>query len=180
MNVQGWRRASAVGVLVLAGMSGAARVYRVQPGDTLWSLARAGGTTVKTILDLNTREGAALRVNEVILLPDRARPGTQITEQLAAGSTPLAATGQVGMAVYYPGRPDARTTLTAAHLTLPMGTWVRVTHRATGRSVDVLINDRGPFGIHSRIIDLSAAAAIRLRMLSEGVAPVTVRVLPRP
>ena len=70
--------------------------------------------------------------------------------------------------------------MTAAHLTLPRGTWVRVTHRVTGRSVDVLINDRGPFGIPSRIIDLSEAAAAQLGIIGEGVAPVTVVILSRP
>jgi rare lipoprotein A len=47
---------------------------------------------------------------------------------------------------------------TAAHRTLPLGTYVRVTLLATGKSVIVRINDRGPF-IRGRIIDLSYAAA---------------------
>jgi rare lipoprotein A len=70
--------------------------------------------------------------------------------------------------------------MTAAHLSLPFGTWVRVTHARTGRSVDVMINDRGPFGVQSRVIDLSTDAARALGILSEGVAPVTLSILSRP
>lgn len=63
--------------------------------------------------------------------------------------------------------------LTAAHRTLPFGTWVRVKRLDTGKHVDVRINDRGPF-IAGRIIDLSRKAASRLNMISSGVAPVSV------
>ena len=68
--------------------------------------------------------------------------------------------------------------LTAAHRSLPFGTRVRVTNTRNGRSVVVRINDRGPF-IRGRIIDVSAGAARRLRMISSGVAPVRVEVLGR-
>ncbi len=68
--------------------------------------------------------------------------------------------------------------LTAAHRSLPFGTRVRVTNTRNGRSVVVRINDRGPF-IRGRIIDLSAGAARRLRMISSGVAPVRVEVMGR-
>ena len=55
--------------------------------------------------------------------------------------------------------------LTAAHRTLPFGTRVRVTHRRTGRSVVVRINDRGP-QIRGRVIDLTPAAANALGFAS--------------
>ncbi|AWN24557.1 hypothetical protein DKM44_07915 [Deinococcus irradiatisoli] len=84
-----------------------------------------------------------------------------------------------GQAVYYGGKYNASTRLTAAHRTLPMGSWVRVTALRTGRSVDVLINDRGPYGDRRRIIDLSRTAAARLGILSQGVAEVNVTVLKR-
>ncbi|MCD0170095.1 septal ring lytic transglycosylase RlpA family protein, partial [Deinococcus sp. 23YEL01] len=74
----------------------------------------------------------------------------------------------------------APTSRTAASGARPFGTWVRVTHARTGRSVDVLINDRGPFGVASRVIDVSREAAAALGILSEGVAPVTLSVLSRP
>ncbi len=65
---------------------------------------------------------------------------------------------------------------TAAHRSLPFGTLVRVVHLASGRSVRVVINDRGPFG-KGRIIDLSRAAAEKLGILARGVAQVRVEVL---
>ncbi|MDO4247100.1 MAG: septal ring lytic transglycosylase RlpA family protein, partial [Deinococcus sp.] len=87
---------------------------------------------------------------------------------------------QRGYAVYYGGRPDAQTRMTAAHLSLPFGTWVQVTHQRTGRSVTVKINDRGPFNGSGRIIDLSTAAAQALGITREGAAPVTLRILSQP
>lgn len=68
--------------------------------------------------------------------------------------------------------------MTAAHRTLPFGTKVRVTHLANGRSVEVTINDRGPF-IAGRIIDLSKAAAGVIGMTGQGIARVAVEVLGR-
>ncbi len=87
---------------------------------------------------------------------------------------------QSGSAVYYGGRAARGTVMTAAHRSLPFGTWVRVTHSGTGRSVDVMVNDRGPFGNSRRIIDLSRSAAASLGMLGQGIAPVTLRILSRP
>jgi rare lipoprotein A len=66
--------------------------------------------------------------------------------------------------------------LTAAHRTLPLGTRVRVTNIENGRSVDVRINDRGPF-VDGRVIDLSRAAAERLGALGEGVVRVSLKVI---
>jgi len=66
--------------------------------------------------------------------------------------------------------------LTAAHKTLPLPTYARVTHVENGRSVMVKINDRGPFS-GDRIIDLSFAAALRLGMVSDGTATVEVKAL---
>jgi len=68
--------------------------------------------------------------------------------------------------------------MTAAHRTLPFGTRVRVTHLGNGRSVDVHINDRGPY-IAGRMIDLSRGAAGVIGMHHQGVARVRVTVLGR-
>jgi rare lipoprotein A len=68
------------------------------------------------------------------------------------------------------------TAMTAAHKTLPMGVYVRVQHKRSGKEVVVRINDRGPF-VGDRIVDLSESAAARLGMLQEGVAPVKVTAL---
>jgi rare lipoprotein A len=66
--------------------------------------------------------------------------------------------------------------LTAAHKTLPLPCYARVTNLKNGRSTVVRINDRGPFK-DDRIIDLSYAAALRLDMLREGTTLVEVRTL---
>ncbi|MHB1606481.1 MAG: septal ring lytic transglycosylase RlpA family protein [Leptospirales bacterium] len=66
--------------------------------------------------------------------------------------------------------------LTAAHRTLPLGTKVRVHNLANNESVDVIINDRGPF-VSGRIIDLSWRAAKAIGMLARGTAPVEITVL---
>jgi rare lipoprotein A len=63
--------------------------------------------------------------------------------------------------------------MTAAHTTLPIPSYVRVTHVANGRSIIVRINDRGPFH-GNRIIDLSYAAAKKLGMIETGFAIVDV------
>ena len=64
----------------------------------------------------------------------------------------------------------------AAHRDLPFGTIVRVRNRRNGKTVDVKINDRGPW-VRGRIIDLSYAAAKRLDMVMDGVVPVRVEIL---
>jgi rare lipoprotein A len=104
------------------------------------------------------------------------------------GIRPAVGATQRGLATWYGGRFHGRLTasgerfdkhaLTAAHLRLRFGTRVRVTHQRTGRAVVVRINDRGPYGNARRIIDLSEEAARRLGIIDEGVAPVTVEVLP--
>lgn len=66
--------------------------------------------------------------------------------------------------------------LTMAHRTLPFGTRVRVTNLENDRSVDVVVNDRGPF-VAGRIADLSEAAARRIGMVADGVVKATLQVL---
>jgi rare lipoprotein A len=68
--------------------------------------------------------------------------------------------------------------LTAAHRTLPLGTYVMVTNLENNRSVEVKINDRGPF-VKGRIIDLSYAAARGIDMVERGTSRVRVEVLRR-
>jgi|SRR5579863_647719 len=85
---------------------------------------------------------------------------------------------QVGTASWYgsdfmgrataSGEPYNMYDLTAAHPTLPLGTWVRVTNLHNGRRVYVRINDRGPI-IPGRIIDLSYSAAQTLRFTGKGL-----------
>ncbi len=79
----------------------------------------------------------------------------------------------------FQGRPTSsgerfnQNDLTAASTTLPLGSRVRVTNPANGRSVEVRINDRGPY-VPGRTIDLSRGAAERIGITRPGVAPVEV------
>jgi rare lipoprotein A (peptidoglycan hydrolase) len=90
---------------------------------------------------------------------------------------------QVGEASFYgPGFHGKKTATgekfdqndkTAAHPTLPLGTEATVTNLDTGASVDVKINDRGPY-VKGRDIDVSKGAAKELGMTKDGVAPVKI------
>jgi peptidoglycan lytic transglycosylase len=66
--------------------------------------------------------------------------------------------------------------LTMAHRTLPFGTRVRVTNLENQRSVEVIVNDRGPF-VRGRIADLSAGAARQIEMVVDGVVDALLEVL---
>ena len=88
-----------------------------------------------------------------------------------------------GIASYYwqdqmtaNGERFDKTAMTAAHLTLPLNTRVRVTNVVNGRSVVVRINDRGPYK-PGRIIDLSQAAASALDMTKLGLVPVKLQII---
>lgn len=101
-------------------------------------------------------------------------PGTEIIDVFS------------GTASWYGGKFHGRRTtsgevfdkyeLTAAHRTLPFGTFVRVTHVATDKAVIVKINDRGPH-IRGRVIDLSMAAAEIIGLRARGLGEVVVEVL---
>lgn len=66
--------------------------------------------------------------------------------------------------------------LTAAHRRLPFNTKVRVTNLDNNRSVEVRINDRGPFK-DNRVIDLSLKAALEIGLISNGTGPVKIEIL---
>lgn len=93
---------------------------------------------------------------------------------------------QSGVASYYADKFNGRRTangerfsnseMTAAHKTLPFGTLVEVTNTRNGRSVVVRVNDRGPYA-HTRVVDLSKAAARQLGIHGAGTAHVKLAVL---
>jgi rare lipoprotein A len=100
--------------------------------------------------------------------------------------SPVFAVAEEGLASWYGGKFHGRmtssgevfdsNTLTAAHRTLPFGTIVKVTNLDNGKSVQVKINDRGPF-VEGRIIDLSRAAAVALGMVDSGIAHVSLQIM---
>jgi len=114
------------------------------------------------------------------------RYGPRYTTAGAASELRPGAYREEGMASYYGreahGKPTASgekfnmNDYTAAHRTLPFGTRVRVTNLANNAVVVVRINDRGPFK-EGRIIDVSYAAARRLKMLDAGVTRVEIEVV---
>ncbi|MFA0501582.1 septal ring lytic transglycosylase RlpA family protein, partial [Vibrio sp. 10N.222.46.A1] len=65
---------------------------------------------------------------------------------------------------------------TAAHKTLPFGTIVRVTNTDNGKSVDVKINDRGPY-VKGRVIDLSHKAFAQIGNVKQGTVPVKIEIV---
>ena len=106
--------------------------------------------------------------------------------RVAARAPVVSGNVQEGIASWYgPGFHGKRTSsgerfdqydFTAAHRTLPLGSWVVVTNKMNGRSIQVYVNDRGPY-IQGRVIDLSYAAARAIGMLGPGTVPVRIVVL---
>lgn len=119
----------------------------------------------------------------------RPSPGTyEVNGKTYRVMTPAQARGfeQTGDASWYGPGFHGKTTssgvtydmygMTAASKTLPLGSRVKVTNLANGRSVVLQVNDRGPF-VPGRIIDVSYSAAQALGMVGSGTAPVRVKVL---
>jgi len=107
-----------------------------------------------------------------------ARPKTITRAEIPAAET--------GIASYYADRYHGGLTasgerfdmkaLTAAHRRYRFGTRVKVTHLGNHRSLIVQINDRGPY-TQGRVIDLSLAAAVELRMVESGLANVKLKII---
>jgi len=94
-----------------------------------------------------------------------------------------APTASTGVASFYTegtrtanGEKFDTSELTAAHPTLPFGTKLKVTNVATGRSVTVRVNDRGPY-VAGRVVDVSYSAANALGMVDRGIASVKLDVV---
>ena len=104
----------------------------------------------------------------------------------ATGRPRTGVTIERGMASWYgPGFDGRRTAsgerydmhaLTAAHPTLPFGTLLEVRNVATGASVRVRVNDRGPY-VPGRVVDVSYSAAEQLGLVGRGIAPVKLDVV---
>lgn len=138
------------------------------------SLAGCGGHTTRVIDTPETRELAGWQkpyeVDGQRYQPLRDHRGFQ----------------QRGVASWYGRKFHGRKTsngevydmygMSAAHKTLPMGVYVKVTHLGNGRHIVVRVNDRGPF-VAGRIIDLSYGAAKKLGIVDSGTAQVQVQAL---
>src|SRR3954469_12367083 len=131
-------------------------------------------------------------VLSIVSLGAAQKPTSSGSEQTRSNVTrnakPRTKPYQVGTASwygdYFEGRPTASGEpfnmydMTAAHLTLPLGTLVRVTNLRNHRSVIVRINDRGPY-VDGRIVDLSFNAARVLHFDQQGLQRVRLDVVPR-
>jgi len=162
----------------------------------LFVLALAGATLAGCVQHTATERSAPLGVSPQASLAPQRRASVAHHRRVAAASrkhTPFAARpaaakpaamtdGSVGIASFYKhgsktanGEQFNPSDLTAAHRTLPFGTRLRVTHVATGQSVTVRVNDRGPF-IPGRVVDVSHSAAEALGMIDRGITKVKLEV----
>ena len=149
-----------------------------------WVLAVATFGLIGTTLDDAQIVSAGRQPAESSVVETAQPPVVQASTVLVAA---VPGFGEVGIASWYGDRHQGRLTasgevfdenlLTAAHRTLPLETWARVTNLENGRSVEVKVNDRGPY-IDGRVIDLSARAAAELQMTVQGLAVVRIEALP--
>ncbi|HYE28706.1 MAG TPA: septal ring lytic transglycosylase RlpA family protein [Allosphingosinicella sp.] len=163
MMITRWRRRSmqTAVTLALVGLmsSGPVQADALPAGDRLVSLAE----TVAT-LDESVRVAPPADVAETVYETIGHGEASYYGHELAGNRT---ASGERF-------NPNG---LTAAHRTLPLGSKVRVTNMANGRSVIVRVNDRGPF-VRSRLIDVSLGAAREIQMVRSGKAQVRLELLP--
>jgi rare lipoprotein A (peptidoglycan hydrolase) len=144
-----------------------------------------GLMSVLVVVSLGAAQGPTTSGSIVAhaLIVSRPAAGTMAAGPAKIKSRPY----EVGTASWYgndfegkptaSGEPYNMFDLTAAHPTLPLGTWVRVTNLHNGRAVNVRINDRGPI-IPGRIIDLSYGAATALHFKSRGLQRVRLDIVP--
>ena len=135
--------------------------------------ARSRKAATRKTVTRTARKGAQ-RVRQVSRVPRRVRVAALPSGHQVHGVA----------SYYYSGHTTASGAkynpdgLSAAHRSLPFGTRVRIRHLGNGRTVDVRINDRGPF-IGGREIDLSRGAARVIGMIGSGLARVSVTILGR-
>jgi rare lipoprotein A len=168
-------------VLLLSACGGAPpRPERAEPPRKPGGYYLDDGPRANPPADLDRVPDAQPRLEPI--KASTARPYTALGRRYTP-MTALAPYSETGMASWYGKRYHGQPTasgeiydmygMTAAHPTLPIPSYTRVTHVASGKTVVVRINDRGPFHA-DRLIDLSYTAAYRLGILGEGSAQVRV------
>jgi rare lipoprotein A len=157
----------------------------------LFVLALSGATLAGCVQHTAERSaslGVSPQESPALAAPQRRasvahhRRAAAASRKQTAAAKLAAADGSTGIASFY--KYESRTAsgeqfnpreLTAAHRTLPFGTRLRVTNVATGQSVTVRVNDRGPF-IPGRVVDVSHSAAEVLGMVDRGITKVKLEV----
>ncbi|MEJ7928654.1 septal ring lytic transglycosylase RlpA family protein [Ramlibacter sp. AN1015] len=164
------------------------RLTRFAPGLLVLMLALGTAASMPVIAQAPNEAGPNSHGELAAPQPAAAtRPPGPQPKAAAPSPSPDAARAPVrGLASWYGkplhGRPTASGetydmhALTAAHPSLPFGTWVEVRSLSDGRTVRVRINDRGPYA-GRRVIDLSRAAAARIGLVGLGIKRVELRVL---
>lgn len=154
--------------LGLPSLLGSAVPGRMVPSDTTATLIPPPLPEAEAMPRATLRLTPDVEIVEVPPPPEFLEPGEASYYNDALSGQPTAS-----------GEPYDPAALTAAHRTLPFGTRVRITNLRNGKTVNVRINDRGPF-IAGRVIDLSRAAARHLGMVRRGIADVHLHLLTKP
>ncbi|MBI5584853.1 MAG: septal ring lytic transglycosylase RlpA family protein [Deltaproteobacteria bacterium] len=145
--------------------------YTVKPGDTLWKLG------VKQF----QVDPYQLARDNGIADPNRIYPGQKLTIKRMANPRPQEVVASWYGRDYHQkptasGEPFDMFANTLAHKTLPLGTQVRLTNPANGKTLVGKVNDRGPF-IPGRDVDLSYGLARQLGMAAKGVGSLIMEIL---
>jgi rare lipoprotein A len=160
MNLSRLRRRGTQLAVTLAMMgllsSGPVQADELAPGDRMATLSE----TVATLDDTVQVAPPAVETFETIGVGEASYYGNELAGHRTSSGERFNPNG-----------------LTAAHRTLPLGTRLRVTNVANGRSVIVRVNDRGPF-VRSRLIDVSLGAAREIQMIRSGKAQVRLEIVP--
>lgn len=186
-------------VCLFAGSAIASNANAVEPKTSLATLSQDNASHIDRVLGELTRQHdnasslvksarqpASLAINSSLLASDTSQVTNDedVLERLTAvASNSVSKFKQTGLASWYGRQFHGRKTasgdtfdmngLTAAHRSLPLNCYVKVTNKTNGKSVVVKVNDRGPFH-GNRVLDLSYGAAKQLGITSKGVGNVAI------
>jgi rare lipoprotein A len=161
------------------------RLFAVALGGALLAACAQSSVVTRNSEFHSTSRQASLQHDRTasFVTTRRVASAKKHTPFAAPKNAPQTQTASQGIASFYTegtqtanGEKFDTNDLTAAHPTLPFGTRLRVTNVATGRSVTVRVNDRGPY-VPGRVVDVSYSAADALGMVGKGVANVKLDVV---
>ena len=156
-------------IFVLLVLSACARSYGDDNIKTTQATEKVAETVKQKAQATEKREGSQDLIKDEVNVK-KSVDGTPVIEQTGEASS--YGRGFHGKTTAN-GEKFDKNNLTAAHPTLPLGTKATVTNLDNGKSVDVTINDRGPY-VKGRDIDVSEGAAKELDMTKSGIAPVKI------
>ncbi|OLF38279.1 septal ring lytic transglycosylase RlpA family protein [Psychrobacter sp. Cmf 22.2] len=186
-------------VCLFAGSAVASNANAVEAKTSLTTLSQDNASHIDRVLGELTRQHdnasslvksarqpVSLAINSSLLADDTSQvtDDEDVLERLTAvASNSVSKFKQTGLASWYGRKFHGRKTasgdtfdmngLTAAHRSLPLNCYVKVTNKTNGKSVVVKVNDRGPFH-GNRVLDLSYGAAKRLGITNKGVGNVSI------